>query len=275
MGCRSISWFLLGLFTLALILQPAGAGAQAPQRGVYLALGDSLAVGVGATNPAQLGYVPRLFNFFHGTAHAGVDTLLNVGVPGATSTTFISGGQLANALAAIEDLTTDIRVVTLDIGGNDLLALLEPGSPCLLDPNVTSCQVALATALDTFARNYAFILGELTAKLAADPGDEVILVMTYYNHLSGTSHPFETTLDLALLGRDLKIDCGAAVADPRNRGLNDIIACAGGPGVVVADVYPRFVGKGPTLTHVQEGGDFHPTNAGYAMIANIFMRASR
>ena len=45
-------------------------------------------------------------------------------------------------------------------------------------------------------------------------------------------------------------------------------------GAVVADVYPRFVGKGPTLTHVAEG-DFHPNNAGYAIIANTFMRASR
>ena len=99
-----------------------------------------------------------------------------------------------------------------------------------------------------------------------------------WEHLSFGTTGGETTLDLALLGRDLKIDCGAAVADPRNRGLNDIIACAGGPGVVVADVYPRFAGKGPTLTHVRDEGvvaGFHPTNAGYEVIANTFMDASR
>ena len=33
---------------------------------VYLALGDSLAVGVGATDPTQFGYVPRLFRSVQG-----------------------------------------------------------------------------------------------------------------------------------------------------------------------------------------------------------------
>ncbi|HZS02919.1 MAG TPA: GDSL-type esterase/lipase family protein [Chloroflexota bacterium] len=272
---RRISWFVMGLLALALLLQPAAAGAQAPQRGVYLALGDSLAYGVGATDPARLGYVPRLFEFFHGTAHAGVDTLVNKSVSGETSTSLINGGQLAAAIAEI-NMATDIRVVTLDIGGNDLLALLAPGSPCLQDPNGPTCQQALATALATFASNYASILTQLTAALANDPGDEKIIIMTYYNHLSGTGSPFEPVLDAALLGTDRTINCATA---PTTWGIDDIITCLPRqlalPGVTVADVYPRFVGKGRTLTHVSEGGDFHPTNAGYAMIANAFMDASR
>jgi acyl-CoA thioesterase I len=273
MDQKSFRWWILGLLTLALTLQPDGAGAQAPQRGVYLALGDSLAYGVGATDPSRLGYVRRLFDSFHGTAHGGVSTLVNLSVPGETSTSLRSGKQLSDALAAISDPSTDIRVVTLDIGGNDLLALLGPGSPCLPDPNGTPCQQALATALSTFASNYAVILAQLTTALAADPGDEKIMVMTYYNHLSGTGSPFEAILDKALLGPDLTINCAAPQI---TWGLNDIIYCVGTQsGAVVVDVYPRFVGKGPTLTHVQEGGDFHPTNAGYAMIANTFMGASR
>src|SRR4051812_20300567 len=59
---RHILWLVVGSLMLALILQPSGAGAQSPrspQHGVYLALGDSLASGVGATDPLQLGYVPR------------------------------------------------------------------------------------------------------------------------------------------------------------------------------------------------------------------------
>ena len=280
---RSIRWWIVGLLTLALALQPDGARAQGAQRGVYLALGDSLASGVGATDPARLGYVARLFEFFHGTAHGGVNTLVNLGVGGETSTSMVKfipntqridpSGQLGKALAAVSDPATNIRVVTLDIGGNDLLTLLNPGEPCVADPNSPTCRQALAAALATFAGNYAFILAQLTAALANDPGPEKLLVMTYYNQLSGTGDPFESILDAALLGPDLKIDCAA----PQNTwGLNDIITCLGTQsGAAVAKVYPRFAGKGRTLTHVQEGGNFHPTNAGYAMIANTFMDVSR
>ena len=78
-----------------------------------------------------------------------------------------------------------------------------------------------------------------------------------------------------LLGPDLTINCAAPQS---TSGLNDIIACVGAQfGIAVADVYPPFVGKGPALTHVAEGGTLgpHPNNAGYAIIANVFMRASR
>ncbi len=114
-------------------------------------------------------------------------------------------------------------------------------------------------------------MAQLSAELAADPGDQVLVVMTYYNHLSGTGSPYEATDAAVLLGLDGGIDCNAP---QREWGLNDIIACVGTRyGATVADVYPAFVGKGPTLTHVREGGDFHPTNAGYAIIANTFMHA--
>jgi lysophospholipase L1-like esterase len=277
---RSIRWIVLGLSTLALTLQPAGVGAQAPPRGVYLALGDSLAFGVGATDPAQLGYVQRLFHFFHGTANAGVDTLVNVGVPGETSTTLVNGGQLTNAVTAINE-STDVRVVTLDIGGNDLLNLLNSG-PCSTNPNNPlsdpACLQEVNTALAAFRTNYQTILTQLAVALANDPGDETIMVMTYYNFLSGTGHPGEPVLDAALLGLDPRNDC---TASPLTWGINDIIACVRpqppqpGVVVVVADVYPEFAGKGPALTHVRENLNFHPNNAGYAIIANTFMRASR
>jgi acyl-CoA thioesterase I len=268
---RDIRLVILGLFTFALTLQPTTVGAEAPQRGVYLALGDSLAAGVGATDPTRLGYVPRLFDYFRGIAHFGVDTLTDVGVPGETSTSLLNGGQLTNALAAINDPTTDVRVVTLDIGGNDFAPLIKPGSPCLANPTGVPCQQAIATTLVTFARNYAAILTQLNAALATDPGDETILVMTYYNSLSGTGSPFESIIDAVLLGPDLTVNCATS---PTTWGANDIITCVGAQhGAVVADVYPFFQGKASTLTRLTE--DQHPNNAGYALIANAFMRASR
>ncbi len=49
-----------------------------PSAGTYLALGDSLAVGVGATRPAELGYVARI-----GASIAPASTV-NVAISGET-----------------------------------------------------------------------------------------------------------------------------------------------------------------------------------------------
>ena len=89
---------------------------------VYVALGDSLAFGIGATDPATTGYVPLFFEFLED--EGDVEVLTNLSVPAETSGSMISGGQLAAAVATIADPDNDVEVVTLDIGGNDLLGLL-------------------------------------------------------------------------------------------------------------------------------------------------------
>jgi lysophospholipase L1-like esterase len=259
------------LVTLSLALHPALALAEPTQPQVYLALGDSLTAGVGATIPAQLGYVPRLSNYFRGTAHGGIDAVINLGVPGETSTTLRSGSQLTSALAAINDPTTDIRVLTLDIGGNDLAALLSQ-EPCRTSPNDPTCRQAVASALMTFAANYMSILTQLAAALADDPGAETVMVMTYFNYLSGTGASLEQVVDAVLLGPDLGVSCAAP---QMTWGLNDVISCVAGQlGFSVVDVYPVFAGKSAALTHVADA-DFHPNNAGYALIASAFMRTAR
>jgi len=260
---------LLLAFLLA-IPTTAVASAQKDER-VYLALGDSLAAGVGATVPDRVGYVPHLAGFFHGAAHGGASSTVTVALPGATSASFIGSGRLAQAVAVI-DGGSDIVVVTLDIGGNDLLGLLGPGQPCANDLASPTCQAAIAAALSGFATTFPTILGALTAALARDPGEEQLLVATYYNPMSGTGSPLEAALDRVLLGADGKIDCGG---NPTQPGLNDLIACiAVQHGARVADVYPLFAGKGAELTHIRTG-DTHPTNAGHAAIATAFRRAAR
>jgi GDSL-like lipase/acylhydrolase family protein len=241
-------WFIVGL--LALMLPPTAAGAE-------------------ATPARRLPHPRRLAGQRHQRDPPRSARLR------AAAAHLPSWGRAwgVDGLAAINDPTTDVRVVTLDIGGNDLVAVLEPGSSCFTEPKGLACQQALATVLTAFATNYGLILARLTTTLAADPGDERILVLTYYNHLSGTVHPSEQVVDAVLPGPDLTVNCAAPQA---TWGLNNIIVFVGAQcGVAVADVYPRFVGKGPTLTGVAEGGDFHPNDAGYAIIANTFMRASR
>ena len=276
-----VKWALtLGLAVL-LALSPTGsATAGTTAQGLYLALGDSLAVGVGATDPGRLGYAPRLSR--EGSPQLQVSRLVNLARGGETSATFIAGGQLASAVAASADQTTEVLLVTLDIGGNDLLALLAtPDSPCAADPQGPPCGQAVAAALAHFAPNYATILATLQQALEARPGGGHLAVMTYYNPWSGTGSPHEAAADAALLGSDRAVSCAEAVADPAtglapvdlNAGLNDLITCIGlRYGATVADVYPHFAGKGQALTHIASG-DIHPTDAGYLAIADAFQRA--
>lgn len=239
--------------------------------GLYLALGDSLAAGTGATQPDQSGYVALLHRHFR-DGHGPV-RLVNLAVGGETGTSFIAGRQLAAAVAAIADPQTDVEVVTLDIGGNDLLDLLKPGRACRLDPDSPDCQEAIAAALPTVAVTYAAILATLTSALTTDPGPERLLVMTYYNPFGGTGTPHEARVDIALLGSDGRVDCVANVSDPARVGLNDLITCLGSAfGAEVVEVYPLFGNEAWKLTHIARE-DIHPNDAGYARIADAFVRA--
>jgi acyl-CoA thioesterase-1 len=119
--------FRSSLLTLALVALLSAsfsnvAGAAAPATGLYVALGDSLAYGIGASDRTRTAYVPLLFKYFKQPQTEKVRILRNLSRPGETSDSFIAGGQLGLAVAAIVEPTTDTRVVTLDIGGNDLLS---------------------------------------------------------------------------------------------------------------------------------------------------------
>jgi lysophospholipase L1-like esterase len=264
---------LLTLSLVAVVLAGVtnGAAAASPATRVYIALGDSLAYGIGASDRTRTAYVPLLFPYFQQPRAENVRVLHNLSRPGETSDSFIAGGQLALAVAAIADPTTDTRVVTLDIGGNDLLFLIS-GPPCQSDPGGALCQALVAEQLRKFAINYAVILEALSSALERDPGKETLFVMTYYNPYGGTGHPYEPFADGVLLGSDLAIDCSAPAGDPR-AGLNDLIACIGAAsGAVVADVYPAFGDRALELTHIARG-DVHPNDAGHALIAQTFIAA--
>jgi lysophospholipase L1-like esterase len=265
---RALS-ILLTVSVALLLISGTAAAKTAPS--VYLALGDSLAWGDGASIPTRTGYVPRLDGYFQG--RVGSTDLLNLAVRGENTGSFIAG-QLGQAMASIANPSTDTAVVTLSVGGNDLGDLLSV-PPCSADPTSPDCQFAVYTAMVGVSNNFPVILGSLQAALAADPGDEKLFVITYWNTFGGTASPFEVPIDFALLGSDLTIDCAANQVDPSRVGLNDLLACIGmALGAVVVDLYPVFGDDALTYTHIAEG-DIHPNDDGYALIAQAHRQADR
>ncbi|MGH2358679.1 MAG: GDSL-type esterase/lipase family protein [Candidatus Limnocylindria bacterium] len=269
---RSLRTALISALVAAALGAPVSA---APPNTVYLALGDSLAWGDGASDPSETAYVPLLADYFAGTPHGGAKQLSNLAVRGETTASFIAGGQLSAAIAAISDPATDIRVVTLALGGNDLLDLLNDASdPCRTNPASLECQALVAAALAGVANRYPIILGGLIGALAGDPGEERIYVMTVYNAFGGTESQFELPVDFVLLGADLTIDC-TALGNPANAGLNDVIGCTSLlAGATVVDAYPVIGDNALALTHIGEPVfNIHPNDGGYALLAKAHRKA--
>jgi lysophospholipase L1-like esterase len=259
---------------VGLIASPAAA---AESDTVYLALGDSLAWGDGASDPATTAYVPLLANYFSGATHGDAKNAVNLAIRGENTGSFMAG-QLNAAVATILDPSTDTRVVSLSIGGNDLLDLLnEPTDACVINPGSVDCQLGLAQALNGVASNYPTIMGTLAFALAQDPGTEKVFVLTLYNPFGGTASPFEGAVDQGLLGIDLTVDCAAAQANPMNAGLNDIVSCTSAFfGATVVDGFQTIGDNALALTHIGDPGfNIHPNDDGYAAIAKAHRRADR
>ena len=280
------------LSALALMATALTATANAPPRfnppkEFSLALGDSIAFGQDETLVAKIQsgtYAPK--DFASGyvdlidarltTVRAGIDTI-NYSCPGETTATFITGGcwlrstfgplplhddyplatsQLAVTLEFLRHHRGEVSPITLTLGADDFLV-----------PFLIVC----GGQIDCLTRNYSIpdILTQarlnldaiLTALGKAAPESEIIM-LTYYN-------PFG--FDPGPLG---------PVSNTIVTGLNEVIAdVAAAKGARVADAFaPINVGPQPetlcVLTLVCAFGDVHPTEAGYAVIADQFWAAS-
>ena len=267
---RSYHRHMRRLILLGIALLAAGCGSSAaPQTltGVYLALGDSLSAGNGASDPEETAFVPLI----HAALGPQVE-LMNLGVPGDTSDDLLTGGPLDQAITEIEQRKADgiagneVAVVTLEIGGNDLLNLffeLVVPSVC---PNVSDsldkprCVDAFRETLDAFEPNLEAILDRLKK---ADP-DLPIFLMTLYNPFSGKSPAVDELVELALEG---------APDTPFPEGLQDIIrAKADEHGVFLVDVYPHFEGK--AIEYVANDL-IHPNDTGYRVMADAVLDEMR
>jgi lysophospholipase L1-like esterase len=240
------------------VLPGAASGGAVPKAGSnpYVALGDSYTVGWEANGTPTKGFVGRLFPDY--SRKLGAGQILNTGVPGESSSTLRNNGQLTTALAAI-NAPSDTRVVTLEIGGAD--GVFGSCAGHWDDPG--TCP---------FRANFSYILRQIRAALAKDPGSETLLTTTYPNPSAGTGTATERSRDTMLLGDNLKVGCSDSGAAA---GLNDAIYQeAGALGVPVADPYPAFEQHGQDYMSTDDPMHLHPNDAGYAAIAAAFRQPS-
>ena len=228
---------------------------------MYLALGDSLAVGVGASNWPTGGYVPRLAVLLNEDREASdAFELVNIGRSGATTASVIEEGQLAEAVAVIEarrrteSTTDDAATITIGVGGNDAFRLVAICNGVIDE----ACLSVARQQIREVRKNLLFILQTLLE--AAGP-EVSIAVMTYYNPLVHERCPlneFELIGDVVLEGR-----AELGLVD----GLNDEIrAAAGAAGIPVAEV-------GALVSSELTGDCLHASDTGHARIAVAFLAA--
>jgi lysophospholipase L1-like esterase len=259
----------------------------------YLALGDSLSVGIqptpaGVDEPTSAGYPNQLYARIQYT-HPDLK-LDQLGCPGETTTTIIDGGicgysggqrtsytspagsQAAAALAFIAAHKGHVPLITLDIGANDL-------NPCIAKGTISGIEACLPGVLTTISKNLATLLAELRA---ADP-NATIIGMNYYDPelaewLTGSagqafatdsvelSDVFNSTLE------SVYQEYGVPVADVASAfatsDLTDLVPTTHG-------TLPRNVAEVCALTWEcvapPQGPNEHCNAAGYRVIANAFL----
>jgi lysophospholipase L1-like esterase len=266
---RPLHILVLALLVIGLWPPAAARAATAsPPGDVYLALGDSLALGVEApaNNDGLPGYPDLLFARLQELNPAL--TMQNTGVSGETSATMLSGGQLAaaeNAIASARSAGQCVGVITLDIGGNDFGQILTGDS-------------APETAIPQFEANLNTILGRLTSAAHNQVAGCAprMAIMDYYNPYPGLPIP-PSNQPLA------------NIYLPRLNGI--IRSAAAAHGLAVANVEAAFQGREPELVYVNQGiytnpllrlpftpwfagnVDFHPRPDGHQVIADEFWQA--
>ncbi len=235
---------------------PDGRVDRANGAAVVIIAGDSLAASVGASRP-ELGFASRFHRYLE-EKDGGTLGLENLGVPGETSGTFASGGQMARLRALLTRLKDDNNpatkpaAVVISLGANDVNRTLV-SQPCQQDPAGQACQGKLDEALERLRPALPNLLAQI--KQAAGT-DARLMLLGYYNPFNlGTGLPFE------------------ALSERSVGQLNTIISEAGlAQGYRVADGKIVIGAAAGALTHIIEG-DIHPTDEGYKRLTAALMDA--
>jgi lysophospholipase L1-like esterase len=221
--------------------------AAAPQGigDLYLALGDSLGVGLLSSMPDTRGYVALLHDLLEKQAGHTVQ-LRNLSVSGETARSFITDGQLAaaqSALAEAQRVGWRVSPITIDLGGNDLRAL-QGADDAAREAGLTQYRADMGEIFDAL----------IAATMANGVPQSDIITMTIYNPAGGD--PQVVRSDAWWVAR-----------------FNSVLGEeAAKRGIAVAPVAARFAGQERTLTWMPL--DFHPNNAGHRAIAEALWGAA-
>lgn len=219
---------------------PAAIGAE------YIALGDSVAYGIGAPDPNNQGYAGLFYANYLKKVQPNLQVYRNLAVPGETSASFLSkaGGKsqlqkLKDEIVAAANAGLRISPVSLTIGGNDMLNV------------VGKSQSDREAALSLFDTNFTRILAEIRTQI----GQADLLVTTYYN-------PF------AYNGGNNGID-----SEWLQRFDDVIRQRAGEKGAKLVDFTAPVAGSEKNYTWIASN-DVHPTPAGHSVLAQAMWKAS-
>lgn len=221
----------------------------------YVALGDSVAAGVGARTPRSGGYVPLLADLLREQVGCGDDCPLaarNLAVSGATTDAVVQG-QLPR-LRSLLGSGPPVRLVTLTVGGNDVFVPVLRA--CALATQSPACRTAAADAVLAAGRGVDAVLDEVRA-LAPDA---VVAVMAYYDPLPACR--------LAALS-PLAVQVLEGAGD--SPGLNDVLRTqAATYDAVVVETRGLLTDRADLVG----GSDcLHPSDQGHAEIAQAFLAA--
>ncbi|GAG13272.1 unnamed protein product, partial [marine sediment metagenome] len=167
-------------------------------------------------------------------------------------------GQLERAVAEIKERQEDtssaddnVEIITVNIGGNDVLALVTSDSPCVADPQSPECEDRFQEMMDTLEDDLTEVLRRL--REVAPKAD--IIVLDLYSPLSGRSGAPELVADLAV--REMNAVTERVVSDPELR-------------TKLVSVYPLFRGRASQLVAAD---NLHPNDDGHAVMAEVVLAA--
>lgn len=227
------------LLLLSLIMYSSFSEANQKQHLTYLALGDSLTAGLGASETGYLrlqAFVPRLTTHLRNEYQVHVE---NHGIPGITSDQLLFYIQQG---PGVKEKLQEADLLTITIGGNDLLQLLRTQD---------LSQTVIQNTIQQFGQVIETTISEIRQQNKKTP----IYIMGLYS-------PYDPGHPLHEVGKQSISAYNQELA----RRINKF------DGVNLVSVFESFQERGTQLTHISNN-DIHPNDQGYELIYKEFKKS--